>query len=137
MRTGLVVLISLALIALGIFALVVGMHDVILRDEPLRVTTTGAVISLAGLLVLFAGVLLLIFVLNLSTIEVWSGRVILAACWLVAIGAAYLTSSDTRWTALLASLYADIRGRTTTACGQSRGAARPPIAVSTSNALAS
>jgi hypothetical protein len=90
MRTGLVVLISLALIALGIFALVVGMHDVILRDEPLRVTTTGAVITVAGPLVLFAGVLLLIFVLNVSTIEVWSGRVILAACCHVAIGAAYL-----------------------------------------------
>jgi hypothetical protein len=72
------------------------MHDVILRDEPLRVTTTGAVITVAGLLVSFSGALLLIFVLNVSTIEVWSGRLILAACWLVAIGAVYLIIAEAR-----------------------------------------
>ncbi len=46
-------------------------------------------------------------------------------------------SSKTRNTALLASVYADIRGRTTTRRGQSRRAAAPPIAVRTPNAFAS
>jgi hypothetical protein len=39
--------------------------------------------------------------------------------------------------ALLASLYADMRGRTTTASGQRRRARRPPIAVRTPRAFAS
>ena len=40
-------------------------------------------------------------------------------------------------TALLASEYASIRGGTTTACGQSRRACPPPIAVRMPQALAS
>ena len=46
-------------------------------------------------------------------------------------------SSNTSKTALLASEYADIRGGTTIACGQSRRAWRPPIAVRTPYAFAS
>ena len=40
-------------------------------------------------------------------------------------------------TARLAAVYADIRGLTTTACGQSHRACRPPIAVRTPHAFAS
>ena len=40
-----------------------------------------------------------------------------------------VVSSNTSNTALLASEYADIRGGTTTACGHSRRACRPPMAV--------
>ena len=46
-------------------------------------------------------------------------------------------SSNTPNIALLASEYADMRGLTTTACGQSRRACRPPIAVRTPYAFAS
>ena len=48
-----------------------------------------------------------------------------------------VVSSNTRNIALLASLYASIRGRTTTACGQSRRASAPPIGVRMPNAFAS
>jgi hypothetical protein len=92
----LVGLIALALFSLGFLALVVGIHDVSLRDEPLRVTATGGVIAAAGLLVGFAGVLLWSFTFNLKTIEVWSGRLVLAACWLVAIGAVYVLIAEGR-----------------------------------------
>ncbi|GAA3544452.1 hypothetical protein GCM10022222_30180 [Amycolatopsis ultiminotia] len=44
---------------------------------------------------------------------------------------------NTSNTALLAALYTDIRGETTTACGHSRRACTPPIAVRTPSALAS
>ena len=46
-------------------------------------------------------------------------------------------SSNSSYSALLACVYAAIRGGTTTACGQSRRARRPPIAVRTPNAFAS
>jgi len=39
-----------------------------------------------------------------------------------------VVSSNTRYTALLASAYADIRGSTTIACGHSLRAFAPPIA---------
>ncbi len=48
-----------------------------------------------------------------------------------------VASSKTRYTALLASLYADMRGGTTMAWGQRRRARRPPIAVRTPYAFAS
>ena len=48
-----------------------------------------------------------------------------------------VVSSNTPNTALLASLYAVIRGGTATADGHSRSACRPPIAVRTPKALAS
>ena len=48
-----------------------------------------------------------------------------------------VVSSNTSNTALLASEYADIRGSTTTAAGQSRRARAPPIAVRTPYAFAS
>ena len=44
---------------------------------------------------------------------------------------------NTSKTALLAAEYADIRGRTTIACGHNRRAWWPPIAVRTPHALAS
>ena len=51
------------------------------------------------------------------------------------------TNGDVSWntsnTALLASLYADIRGGTTTAGGHNRRACAPPIAVRTPYAFAS
>ena len=46
-------------------------------------------------------------------------------------------SSNTSYTALLASTYAENRGETTTASGQSCRARRPPMAVCTPRALAS
>ena len=46
-------------------------------------------------------------------------------------------SSKTLKTALLASLYADMRGLTTAACGHSLRACAPPIAVLIPHALAS
>ena len=48
-----------------------------------------------------------------------------------------VVSSNTSKTALLASTYAEKRGLTTTACGQSPRAWRPLIAVRTPNAFAS
>ena len=48
-----------------------------------------------------------------------------------------VVSRNTSNTALLAAVYADIRGGTTTALGHSRRACRPPIAVRTPYAFAS
>jgi hypothetical protein len=48
-----------------------------------------------------------------------------------------VVSSKSSNTALLASVYAENRGDTTRACGQSRRASPPPIAVRMPNALAS
>ena len=48
-----------------------------------------------------------------------------------------VVSRKIAYTALLASEYADIRGRTTAACGHSRRACPPPIAVRTPYAFAS
>jgi len=48
-----------------------------------------------------------------------------------------VVSSNTRYTALLASAYADMRGRTTTASGQTLRACAPLIAVRTPRAFAS
>jgi hypothetical protein len=48
-----------------------------------------------------------------------------------------VVSRNTSKTALLAAEYADIRGWTTIACGQSSRACRPPMAVRTPRAFAS
>ena len=48
-----------------------------------------------------------------------------------------VVSRNTSNTALLAAEYADILGGTTTACGHSRNARAPPIAVRTPSRLAS
>jgi hypothetical protein len=48
-----------------------------------------------------------------------------------------VVSWNTSKTARLAAAYADIRGGTTTACGHSRRARTPPIAVRTPQAFAS
>jgi hypothetical protein len=94
--------IGLFLLAVGVFGFVVGLHDAALRDDPRSVKVVGVLLTVAGLVVIVAGVALLVFATNRAQVQRWSGRLVLAACLIVAGAAGYfvvaaIRSLDRSW----------------------------------------
>jgi hypothetical protein len=88
--------IAIFMMAVGCSGSIVGFHDATLRDESGSVNAAGAVILLVGLLLIAAGVMLLLFALNIWQIQLWSGRLVLAACLVAAISAAAFVIAESR-----------------------------------------
>ena len=88
--------ISAFLLLIGLLGLIVGLHELRLRNDPGRVTAVGAVLVVASLIVCWAGVMLTLFTFNRVGIQLWSGRLVLAACWLIVIGAISLGIAEWR-----------------------------------------
>jgi hypothetical protein len=76
--------IAVFLASAALFGLVVGAHDLTLRDEPFAVSVVGAALLTAGVLVLVAAVLLGLVATRKMSMRMWLGRLILLACLVVA-----------------------------------------------------
>lgn len=82
------------LAVVGIFGLVVGIHDVTLRDEPLAVRIVGALLLASGVLLLVASGLLRQVARRKADMTVLRGRLALSACLVVALGASFFAIAE-------------------------------------------
>lgn len=78
----------------GVFGVLVGGHDLGLSDEPLSVNATGALLLAAGVLVLWAAGVLIADLAGIVPAQVWSARLVLSSCLVVAVGAFFFLIAE-------------------------------------------